>query len=38
MIRKIVSTIYRDEGKGFDFTFEPLEDSIIIEKQRRNKC
>ncbi len=31
-IKKIVQTNYKDEDRGFEYTFEPVEDSLTIEE------
>jgi hypothetical protein len=32
MIKKITTTVYKDEDNEFEYTFEPIEDSVSIEK------
>lgn len=31
-IKKITTTIYRDDEEGFTFTFEPADNSLTIKK------
>ena len=33
-VKKIVNTRYVDDEKGFEYTFEPIEDSITIKKTK----
>jgi len=39
-VKKIVKTQYlgTDELEGFSFVFEPVEDSVTIEKIKKQKC